>query len=160
PGFPGTGRLRSRPPPRTGRLVPGQLIANSARPGRPPGPRRAAQHPTLRTGWPSTSLSKGRFPMPVNFQFIKPDGSPESVNAIDQRLCDHFGDRCDPKRYHWSYNSLVWEGLAILSRSKADRITPEVFDRFAEISPNAEGYPLFRQFLAVDYNFSAWYGPR
>lgn len=98
--------------------------------------------------------------MPVNFQFLKPDGTPESLLVIDQKLCDHFGEYCDPKNYHWSFHSLTWEGLAILRKSHASVITPDVFDKFAEIDPRAEAAPVFRKFLTEDYQFTAWYGRR
>jgi hypothetical protein len=97
--------------------------------------------------------------MPMNYQFVRKDGLPESLLVIDRQLCEHFGDRESPNEYHWSFHSVTWEGLAILAKAGVDTITPEVFDEFAVIDPNAEAFPVMRKFLAEDYSFTAWYEP-
>ena len=76
------------------------------------------------------------------------------MNAVDQIVCDHFGDPIRPDRYHPAYDALLWIGLGILTKTQGCEVTPDLFDQHATCDPDFR--PLARRLLAVDYRFRAY----
>lgn len=98
--------------------------------------------------------------MPLFFQFLE-NFDPVSLDKVDREICEEFGERYSATNYCIQYQVITTMGLAILSRMKADPVTPEAFDQYVadnrDVYDEAEQNEKFKKFLCGKYQFTGWY---
>lgn len=104
----------------------------------------------------------------ASYQFLSPEGETVNLNDVDERLCADSGLEVSPADFCSPYMWLVEAGIAIVLRTNATLITPEVVQQYLEIkgkeSDDGEVNEAFQHFIekyapyldGTIYQFTAW----